>query len=44
MTYKIAIKKAAIIALEKINDPFYSNIKNAIYNLADDPRPAGYKN
>ena len=44
MVYKITIKKVAIKALEKINEPFYTNIKNAIYNLADDPRPAGYKN
>lgn len=43
MVYKITIKKVAIKALEKINEPFYTNIKNAIYNLADDPRPAGYK-
>ena len=43
MTYKITIKKVAIKALEKINDPFYSNIKIAIYDLANDPRPMGYK-
>jgi len=41
--YKITIKKVAIKALEKINEPFYSNIKTAIYNLADNPRPIGYK-
>ncbi len=43
MVYIITIKKVAIKALEKINEPFYTNIKNAIYNLADDPRPVGYK-
>ncbi len=43
MIYKITIKKVAIKALEKINEPFYSNIKTAIYNLADNPRPIGYK-
>jgi mRNA interferase RelE/StbE len=43
VTYKITIKKVAIKALEKINDPFYSNIKIAIYDLANDPRPMGYK-
>ncbi len=43
MVYKITIKKVAIKALEKINEPFYTNIKNAIYNLADDPSPVGYK-
>ena len=30
-------------ALEKINEPYYSNIKEAIYSLADNPRPKGYK-
>ncbi len=29
--------------LEKINDPFYSKIKNAILKLAENPRPEGYK-
>lgn len=43
MTYKITIKKVAIKAIENINDPFYSNIKIAIYDLAHDPRPMGYK-
>ena len=43
MPYQILIKPIAVKALEKINDPFYSAIKIAIYNLADDPRPHGYK-
>ena len=30
-------------ALEKINEPNYSNIKAAIYKLADNPRPKGFK-
>jgi mRNA interferase RelE/StbE len=30
-------------ALEKINEPYYSEIKTAILNLAKNPRPAGYK-
>lgn len=30
-------------ALEKINEPFYSNIKSAIYSLAENPRPNGYR-
>ena len=29
--------------LEKINEPYYSKIKTAILNLANNPRPAGYK-
>ena len=43
MAYNVTLKKQAIKALEKINEPYYSNIKKAIYNLADNPRPSGYK-
>jgi mRNA interferase RelE/StbE len=43
MTYRITLKKKAIKELTKINEPYYSNIKEAIYNLADDPRPSGCK-
>ena len=41
--YKVRIEKAVQKALEKINDPFYSKIKNAILKLAENPRPEGYK-
>lgn len=43
MAYNVTLKKRAIKALEKINEPYYSNIKKAIYSLVDDPRPKGYK-
>ncbi len=43
MTYNITLKKRAIKALVGINEPYYSNIKEAIYALADNPRPQGYK-
>jgi len=43
MAYKVTLKKRAIKALEKINEPYYSNIKEVIYSLADNPRPKGYK-
>lgn len=43
MTYTVTLKKRAIQALEKINEPYYSGIKKAIYNLAENPRPQGYK-
>jgi mRNA interferase RelE/StbE len=43
MAYKVTLKKRAIKALEKMNEPYYSNIKEAIYRLAEKPRPAGYK-
>jgi len=42
MAYNVTLKKRAIKALEKINEPYYTNIKEAIYSLADNPRPAGY--
>jgi len=43
MLYSVTIKPKAVKALEKINDPDYSAIKAAIYDLAGNPRPAGYK-
>jgi len=43
MTYNVTLKKRAIKSLTKINEPYYSNIKEAIYNLVNDPRPLGYK-
>lgn len=41
--YKLRIEKAVQKALEKINEPYYSKIKTAILNLANNPRPQGYK-
>ena len=41
MTYTIALKKRAIRALELINEPYYTKIKEAIYGLAYTPRPPG---
>lgn len=43
MAFKAALKKLALKALQDINEPYYSGIKEAIYNLADNPRPNGYK-
>lgn len=43
MPYNVTLKKRAMKVLEKINEPYYSNIKEAIYSLADNPLPAGYK-
>lgn len=43
MPYQITIKPTAVKALGKINDPDYSAIKSAIYGLAANPRPHGYK-
>jgi len=41
--YSITLRKRAIKALEKINEPYYSAIKDAVYSLAENPRPKGYK-
>lgn len=41
MTYSVALKKRAIRALELINEPYYTKIKEAIYGLANNPRPSG---
>ncbi len=43
MAFQVALKKRALKAVQDINEPYYSNIKKAIYNLADNPRPNGYK-
>lgn len=43
MICSVIVKKRAIKALEEINEPYYSNIKKTIYNLANNPRPAGCK-
>lgn len=41
--YKLRIEKSVQKALEKIDEPYYSKIKIAILNLAENPRPQGYK-
>lgn len=43
MRYSVTFTKQALKDLEKISNPFYSNIKLAIENLAENPRPHGYK-
>ena len=43
MTYSVNFKRHVLKELAKINEPFYSHIKQAIYSLADNPRPQGYK-
>lgn len=42
MLYSLNFSKQALKELEKINEPFYSNIKEAISNLTENPRPNGY--
>ena len=41
--YKLRIEREVQKTLEKINEPYYSKIKAAILNLANNPRPAGCK-
>ena len=43
MTYEISISSRAMKALVKIPEPYYSKLKTAIYNLAENPRPMGFK-
>jgi mRNA interferase RelE/StbE len=42
MNYTVVIERPVIKVLEKIAEPDYSKIKNAILSLATNPRPAGY--
>jgi len=39
MVYTLSFSKIALKELGKINEPFYSNIKQAILNLTQNPRP-----
>ncbi len=43
MSYSLNFTKRALKELEKIHEPFYTNIKQAIYNLTENPRPVGCK-
>jgi mRNA interferase RelE/StbE len=43
MLYTISFTKQAFKDLDKISEPFYSNIKQAIINLSVNPRPNGFK-
>jgi len=43
MAYTLYFSKHAIKELEKINEPFYSSIKQAILDLGENPRPPGCK-
>jgi mRNA interferase RelE/StbE len=43
MAYAIEFRSRVLKALLKINEPHYSAIKKQIYDLADEPRPKGYR-
>ena len=41
--YKVKIEKKAVKKLAKIPPPYYNKIKDAILDLADNPKPNGCK-
>jgi mRNA interferase RelE/StbE len=41
MTYSVNFSKQAVKELARINEPYYTNIKQAISALAENPRPQG---
>ncbi|WP_205623611.1 type II toxin-antitoxin system RelE family toxin [Anditalea andensis] len=41
--YKVRVERKAQKKLAKIPEPYYSNIKTAILDLGNDPRPKGCK-
>ena len=41
--YSLNFTRKALKELEKLNEPYYSSIKQAIYTLTIQPRPMGYK-
>lgn len=43
MKYKVRVERKAQKKLSKIPEPYYSNIKAAVLDLGNDPRPQGYK-
>ncbi|WP_250630051.1 type II toxin-antitoxin system RelE family toxin [Rhodoflexus caldus] len=43
MPYQVVLKKQVIKTLETVREPYYTKIKAAIYELANDPRPPGCK-
>ena len=43
MAYTIEFRNKVLKTLIKINEPNYSAIKKQIYDLAENPRPHGYK-
>lgn len=43
MVYSLNFSKQSLKELAKINEPYYSSIKQAIINLTKNPRPQVYK-
>jgi mRNA interferase RelE/StbE len=43
MAYSIEFRNKVLKTLIKIKEPYYSTIKKQIYDLAENPRPQGYR-
>ncbi len=43
MVYQVSLRARVTKALEKINEPYYSRLKEAMFGLAMNPRPNGCK-
>jgi mRNA interferase RelE/StbE len=41
--YKVQVERRVQKKLAKVPSPYYTNIKTAILDLGDNPRPQGYK-
>lgn len=41
--YKVRVERKAQKKLSKISEPYYSNLKTAILDLGNNPRPSGCK-
>lgn len=43
MNYQVRVEKRVLKKLEKITEPWYSQIKTSILDLGNNPRPQGVK-
>jgi mRNA interferase RelE/StbE len=43
MKYTVVLQKRVIKAMEKISEPDFSKLKDAMFSLSGNPRPNGYK-
>lgn len=43
MSYSIEIRSKVLKSLVKIREPHYSALKKQLYDLAENPRPNGYR-
>lgn len=41
--YTVLVKKRVAKLMQTLSEPYYSALKSAMYSLADNPRPYGYK-